>query len=98
MLENCILFVFISAMEDCLHLLFCTLDELEVAKLGRFRAYLSEKNVDGLEPIPRGEMENADSTVVAFKMKEAYGEKRSVEVTLNILRKMNLNCVADKLR
>ncbi|XP_041961471.1 NACHT, LRR and PYD domains-containing protein 3-like isoform X2 [Alosa sapidissima] len=84
-------------MEDPQHLLFCTLDELGEAQLKRFRTYLSERHVEGFEPIPRGQLEEADATDVAFKMKQTYGGEGSLKVTLNILRKMNLNDLADKL-
>ncbi|XP_076146087.1 NLR family member X1-like isoform X3 [Alosa pseudoharengus] len=84
-------------MEDPQHLLFRTLDELEEAQLKRFRTYLSERRVEGFEPIPRGQLEEADATDVASKMKQTYGGEGSLKVTLNILRKMNLNDLADKL-
>lgn len=84
-------------MKDCLELLFHTLDELGEARLRRFRTYLSETSVDGCRPIPRGHLEGTDATDIGVKMKETYGEKGSVEVTLCILRKMNLTDFADKL-
>ncbi|XP_062408875.1 uncharacterized protein LOC134099867 [Sardina pilchardus] len=79
--------------------LFKTLDELKSAELSRFRTYLSEVDsvVEAFEPIPRGKLENSDATDVASKMKQAYGEEGSVKMTLTILRKMNLNHLADNL-
>ncbi|XP_041960844.1 NACHT, LRR and PYD domains-containing protein 12-like isoform X20 [Alosa sapidissima] len=82
---------------NSLDLLFRTLDELESAELKRFRTYLSERTVEGFEPIPRGKLEGKDATDVASMMKNAYGEEGSVKMTLTILRKMNLNNLVDKL-
>ncbi|XP_076137510.1 NACHT, LRR and PYD domains-containing protein 3-like, partial [Alosa pseudoharengus] len=83
--------------ENSLDLLFGTLDKLGSADLKRFRTYLSERTVEGCEPIPTGKLEDKDATDVASMMKEAYGGERSVKMTLTILRKMNLNDLADKL-
>ncbi|XP_076136096.1 NACHT, LRR and PYD domains-containing protein 3-like [Alosa pseudoharengus] len=87
---------------NSLDLLFRTLDELKKADLKRFKTYLSERTVEGFEPIPKGRLEDSDATDVdatdvASKMKEAYGDEDSVKMTQNILRKMNLNNLADKL-
>lgn len=84
-------------MDLSLHLLFKSLDELGCAELKRFRTYLSERILEGFEPIPRGTLEGFDATDVAFKMQQAYGDERSVKLTLIILRKMNLNNLAKKL-
>ncbi|XP_076137441.1 NACHT, LRR and PYD domains-containing protein 12-like [Alosa pseudoharengus] len=82
---------------NSLDLLFRTLDELKAEDLKRFRMYLSERTVEGCEPIPKGKLEDKGATDVASEMKEAYGGERSVKMTLTILRKMNLNDLADKL-
>ncbi|XP_062387348.1 stonustoxin subunit beta-like [Sardina pilchardus] len=82
---------------NSLHLLLNTLDELKKKDLKRFRMYLSERTVEGFEPIPRGKLEDSDTTDVASIMTDAYGEEGRVEVTLTILRKMSLNNLADKL-
>ncbi|XP_041961111.1 NACHT, LRR and PYD domains-containing protein 6-like [Alosa sapidissima] len=84
---------------NSLDLLFRTLDDLESEDLKRFRTYLfdSEGNMEGFKPIPKGKLEDSDATDVASKMKEAYGGEGSVKMTLTILRKMNLNNLADKL-
>ncbi|XP_062387361.1 NACHT, LRR and PYD domains-containing protein 12-like [Sardina pilchardus] len=83
--------------ENSLDLLLKTLDELKSAELKRFRMYLSERTVEGFEPIPRGTLEDSDTTDVASIMTDAYGEEGRVKVTQTILRKMNLNNLADKL-
>ncbi|XP_076137443.1 NACHT, LRR and PYD domains-containing protein 12-like isoform X2 [Alosa pseudoharengus] len=83
--------------ENSLDLLFETLDKLGSADLKRFRTYLSERTVEELKPISKGKLEDKDATDVASMMKEAYGGERSVKMTLTILRKMNLNDLADKL-
>ncbi|XP_076125545.1 NACHT, LRR and PYD domains-containing protein 12-like [Alosa pseudoharengus] len=82
---------------NSLDLLFRTLDELESAELKRFRTYLSERTVEGCEPIPKGKLEDKDATDVASEMKKAYGEEGRVKMTLTILKKMNLNDLVDKL-
>ncbi|XP_062393464.1 LOW QUALITY PROTEIN: NACHT, LRR and PYD domains-containing protein 12-like [Sardina pilchardus] len=85
--------------KNILDLLFRTLDELEEAQLKRFKSHLSdtEGTMEGFESIPKGSLEHSDATDVASKMKEAYGGEGSVKMTLTILRKMNLNNLADKL-
>ncbi|XP_062387963.1 NACHT, LRR and PYD domains-containing protein 12-like [Sardina pilchardus] len=80
-----------------LDLLFRTLDELESSELKRFRTYLSERTVEGFEPIPRGKLEDKDATDVAFMMNKAYEDEGSVKMTLAILKKMNLKNLAGKL-
>ncbi|XP_076139317.1 NACHT, LRR and PYD domains-containing protein 12-like [Alosa pseudoharengus] len=82
---------------NSLDLLFRTLDELKAEDLKRFRTYLSERTVEGCEAFPKGKLEDKDATDVASEMKKAYGEEGSVKMTLTILRKMNLNDLADKL-
>ncbi|XP_076134940.1 NLR family CARD domain-containing protein 3-like [Alosa pseudoharengus] len=82
-----------------LELLCKTLDELEEADLKRFKAFLSdsEGTMEGFKHIPKGKLEHSDSTDVASKMMEVYGDEDSVKMTLTILRKMNLNDLANKL-
>lgn len=83
---------------NIMDLLFCTLDELEQTDLKRFKMHLSERTLEECEPIPRGRLEGSDATDVAFKVMQAYGEGGSVTMTLTILRKMNLNNLADRLQ
>ncbi|XP_062394717.1 NACHT, LRR and PYD domains-containing protein 6-like isoform X2 [Sardina pilchardus] len=83
---------------NSLDLLFRALDELGSADLKRFKTYLSEKTLEGFEPIPKGKLEDSDTTDVASKMKETYQGEGSVKMALTILRKMNLNDLADKLK
>ncbi|XP_063050199.1 pyrin domain-containing protein 1-like [Engraulis encrasicolus] len=77
--------------------LFSTFDELRCKELKRFKAYLSEKIMEGFEPVPRGQLEQCDETDLASKMKERYGEEGAVRMTLTILRKMELNDLANRL-
>ncbi|XP_063077097.1 NACHT, LRR and PYD domains-containing protein 1 homolog [Engraulis encrasicolus] len=77
--------------------LFSTFDELRCKELKRFKAYLSEKIMEGFEPIPRGQLEQCDETDLASKMKERYGEEGAVRMTLTILRIMELNDLANRL-
>ncbi|XP_063077109.1 uncharacterized protein LOC134467118 [Engraulis encrasicolus] len=77
--------------------LFSTFDDLRCKELKRFKAYLSGKIMEGFEPIPRGQLERCDETDLASKMKERYGEEGAVRMTLTILRKMELNDLANRL-
>lgn len=82
-------------MAQTLDLLFKTLDELGSANLKQFTTHLSQSTLEGFEPIPEQQLE--DATDVGFMMKETYGDKGSVKMTLSILRKMNLNYLAENL-
>ncbi|XP_076134953.1 NACHT, LRR and PYD domains-containing protein 12-like [Alosa pseudoharengus] len=79
-----------------LELLCKTLDELKKAERKRFKALLSDSE-GTMGPFPKGDLEKKDATDVASKMLEVYGDEDSVKMTLTILRKMNLNNLADKL-
>ncbi|XP_063049967.1 apoptosis-associated speck-like protein containing a CARD [Engraulis encrasicolus] len=81
-----------------LHCLCSALDELGSDKLKRFKLYLSERIMEGFEPIPRGQLEQCDATEIASKMKEVYGEDGAVKLTLTILRMMSCNVIADRLQ
>ncbi|XP_063077562.1 NACHT, LRR and PYD domains-containing protein 1-like [Engraulis encrasicolus] len=77
--------------------LFSTFDELRCKELKLFKAYLSEKIMEGCEPIPRGQLKLCDETELASKMTERYGKEGAVRMTLTILRKMELNNLASTL-
>ncbi|XP_063050198.1 NACHT, LRR and PYD domains-containing protein 1 homolog [Engraulis encrasicolus] len=77
--------------------LFSTFDELQEKELKRFKAYLSLENMEGFERIPRGQLEKWDATDLATRMTERYEKEGAVRMTLTILRKMELNDLANRL-
>ncbi|KAK9951846.1 hypothetical protein ABG768_017721 [Culter alburnus] len=74
-------------------LLHDTLDKLIKEDLKRFKSYLKE---DG--PVPAGKLEKADVTDIAEIMMERFKAEGAVEITLNILRKMDQNQLAEELQ
>ncbi|XP_050957734.1 NACHT, LRR and PYD domains-containing protein 12, partial [Labeo rohita] len=69
-----------------------TLDDLEEENLKRFKSYLRE---DG--PIPVSVLEKADATDTVDQMLDRFGPERAVKITLDILKKMNQNHLAEQL-
>ncbi|XP_073716156.1 NACHT, LRR and PYD domains-containing protein 12 [Misgurnus anguillicaudatus] len=69
-----------------------SLNELEKTELKEFQWHL--KNENG---ISAAELENADVLDIVDKMMERYGPGGAVKITLNILRKMNQNQLAERL-
>ncbi|XP_073671420.1 protein NLRC3 [Paramisgurnus dabryanus] len=79
-------------MASVLELLHETLDDLEEDKLKRFKSILRH---DG--PIPASKLEKADVTDTVDKMLECFEREGAVKITINILRKMNQNQLAEQL-
>ncbi|KAI2665748.1 NLR family CARD domain-containing protein 3 [Labeo rohita] len=73
-------------------LLYDTLDDLEEEQLKRFKSYLRE---DG--PMPVSVLEKADATDTVDQMLHRFGPERAVKITLDILKKMNQNHLAEQL-
>ncbi|KAL0194926.1 hypothetical protein M9458_008498, partial [Cirrhinus mrigala] len=67
-----------------------TLDDLKEDDLKRFKSYLRE---DG--PIPVSVLEKADVTDTVDQMLHCFGPERAVKITLDILKKMNQNHLAE---
>ncbi|XP_072567150.1 protein NLRC3-like isoform X2 [Paramormyrops kingsleyae] len=78
-------------------LLLRSLEELTKDELKKFKYNLihlvNEKN----QPIPRGQLEKLDRTNLADKMITSYGEAGALNVMLEVLKKMNLNNLFQKL-
>ncbi|XP_067292599.1 NACHT, LRR and PYD domains-containing protein 3-like [Pseudorasbora parva] len=74
-------------------LLHDTLGNLKEDDLKRFKSYLKD---DG--PIGAGKLEKADVTDIVDIMMECFGAEEAVKKTLNILRKMNQNRLAEDLK
>ncbi|KAI2665738.1 NACHT, LRR and PYD domains-containing protein 12 [Labeo rohita] len=79
-------------MASVKQLLNDTLDDLEEEQLKRFKSYLRE---DG--PIPVSVLEKADATDTVDQMLDRFGPERAVKITLDILKKMNQNHLAEQL-
>ncbi|KAG1934185.1 NACHT, LRR and PYD domains-containing protein 12-like [Pimephales promelas] len=80
-------------MASVLELLHHTLDDLKKDDLNRFRSYLKH---DG--SIGAGKLQDADVTdIVDIMMERFEEEEEAVRITLNILRKMNQNQLAEEL-
>ncbi|XP_056100737.1 NACHT, LRR and PYD domains-containing protein 3-like [Rhinichthys klamathensis goyatoka] len=80
-------------MASVFELLLHTLDDLKKDDLKRFRSLLKD---DG--PIGAGKLEDADVTDIVRIMMERFGPEEAVRITLNILRKMNQNRLAEELQ
>lgn len=63
-----------------------------------FKWYLTMKIVDSCKPIPRSKLEGQDRMDTVSCMIDSYGEAIAVEVSVAILRKMNVNNIADDLQ
>ncbi|XP_077065432.1 NLR family CARD domain-containing protein 3-like isoform X2 [Siphateles boraxobius] len=80
-------------MESVKELLLNSLMDLEVAELSLFQWHL--KNIH--EYITKSEMENANRWKTVDKMVECFGPEEAVKITVEILRKMNQNNLAEQL-
>ncbi|XP_056097533.1 NACHT, LRR and PYD domains-containing protein 12-like isoform X2 [Rhinichthys klamathensis goyatoka] len=80
-------------METVLELLIYILEDLEQYYLKRFRSLLKQH-----EAIRAGKLENADATDIVNIMLKCFGEEEAVKITLNILRKINQNQLAEELQ
>ncbi|KAM9362880.1 pyrin domain-containing protein 1-like [Symphorus nematophorus] len=74
------------------------LDELGADEFKRFRWNLTQPVLDGCQPIPKGYLESADRQDTVSKMIDSYGEETAVKITVEILKRMNHNNAAEKLK
>ncbi|TDH15780.1 hypothetical protein EPR50_G00012470 [Perca flavescens] len=79
-------------------LILDTLDELGADEFKRFRWNLTQPVLDGCQPIRKGHLENADRQDTVSKMIDSYGEETAVKVAVEILKRMNHNNAAEKLK
>ncbi|KTF88799.1 hypothetical protein cypCar_00043290, partial [Cyprinus carpio] len=79
-------------MASVKQLLYDTLDDLEEEHLKRFKSFLRE---DG--PIPASVLEKADATDTVDQMLDRFGPERAVKITLDILKKITQNNLAEQL-
>ncbi|KTG02784.1 hypothetical protein cypCar_00044560 [Cyprinus carpio] len=79
-------------MASVKELLVNSLNELIKDDLRTFQWYLKNHKL-----IPKSEMENADVSDTVDKMEECFGPEEAVKITVDILRKMNKNPLAEEL-
>ncbi|XP_050957732.1 protein NLRC3, partial [Labeo rohita] len=79
-------------MASVKQLLYDTMDDLEKKELKRFKSYLRE---DG--NIKVSVLEKADATDTVDQMLDRFGPENAVKITLDILKKMNQNHLAEQL-
>ncbi|XP_014039681.2 uncharacterized protein [Salmo salar] len=78
------------------YLLLGTLAELVSKELEAFQWHLIQ-GVEGFTSIPRGQLENANKQVTVDRMVQQYLDDGAVKITLEILRKMDQNKLAEYL-
>uniref|UniRef100_A0AAY5EIV3 B30.2/SPRY domain-containing protein n=1 Tax=Electrophorus electricus TaxID=8005 RepID=A0AAY5EIV3_ELEEL len=78
-------------------LLLDILEELKIEDLKKFQWHLIN-SVEDDKRIPKSHLENTDRLDTVDKMVQKYGPNGAVEITLAILKKMNLNHLAAPLR
>ncbi|XP_045082684.1 uncharacterized protein LOC121532576 [Coregonus clupeaformis] len=87
------------SMLDIPALLLTTLGKLSEEQLKRFLCFLTSGQLPGFPPIPEIQLQNADRQVTVDHMVKRYDSEGAVEITLWILRRMNLDLgdLAEKL-
>ncbi|KAK9540958.1 hypothetical protein VZT92_003373 [Zoarces viviparus] len=79
-------------------LILDSLDQLGADDFKRFRWNLTQPVLDGCRPIPKSCLENKDRPDTVSRMMDSYGKESAVNVTVEILKRMNLNNEAQKLQ
>ncbi|KAJ7987782.1 hypothetical protein DPEC_G00330080 [Dallia pectoralis] len=78
--------------------LLSTLEELPGKDMKRFQWYLTQNIPDGFSQIPKCDLENADRQDTVDKMVNTYGQDGAVNISRDILMKMNWNDLANTLK
>lgn len=79
-------------------LLLQTLEELLDVDFKTLKWYLSMTILESCKPIPKCRLETASRTQTVSCMTDSYGEESAVNITVEILRKMNNNNSAQMLK
>ncbi|KAF7644989.1 hypothetical protein LDENG_00212360 [Lucifuga dentata] len=79
-------------------LLLETLENLDNDEFNTFKWYLSYAVLESCRPIARCHLESPARHDAVTKMIDSYGEKSAVEVTAEILKKINNNNAAQMLK
>nr|XP_023698193.1 NACHT, LRR and PYD domains-containing protein 3-like [Paramormyrops kingsleyae] len=74
------------------------LEELDGEQLKKFKWTLSHTKYKELKPLPRGQVKDLDRTDLTDTMISYYKEVGALEVTLEILKNMTLNDLAERLK
>ncbi|XP_029599219.1 NACHT, LRR and PYD domains-containing protein 3 [Salmo trutta] len=78
--------------------LLAILDDLGSEELKRFKWYLTTENqLDGFLHIPKGQLETSNKLDIVDQMVQKYRENVAVKITLDILKKISRNDLAEKL-
>uniref|UniRef100_A0A3Q1HAW3 Pyrin domain-containing protein n=1 Tax=Anabas testudineus TaxID=64144 RepID=A0A3Q1HAW3_ANATE len=70
----------------------------QMSNVDKFKWYLNMSIVDGCKPIPTSKLEEANQQRTVNVMIESYREAPAVNLTVEILRKMNMNNAAEELQ
>ncbi|CAK6972981.1 caspase b-like isoform X1 [Scomber scombrus] len=79
-------------------LILDTLDELSGNEFKRFQWNLTQEVLSECKPFRKGQLENQEREDIVNKMINSYGEEPAVNVTAEILKRINYNNAADKLK
>ncbi|XP_064793499.1 E3 ubiquitin-protein ligase TRIM39-like [Oncorhynchus masou masou] len=79
-------------------LLLAILEELITEELKTFQWYLTQVVLSDFPPFPKSKLENTDRLTTVDKMIKTSSYEGAVKVSLEILRKMNHNNLAEKLQ
>ncbi|XP_062313800.1 NACHT, LRR and PYD domains-containing protein 12-like isoform X2 [Osmerus eperlanus] len=74
-----------------------TLEQLGEKELKTFKCYLQDKVLDGFDPIPKSRLEGPARTDTVDRMEETYTLEGALKITVEILRKMDQNDLAERL-
>ncbi|XP_055753341.1 NLR family CARD domain-containing protein 3-like [Salvelinus fontinalis] len=78
--------------------LLAVLDDLGSEELKRFKWYLTTENkLDGFLHIPKGQLETSNRLDIVDQMVQKYRGNAAVKITLDILKKIRRNDLAEKL-
>ncbi|XP_033943671.1 uncharacterized protein [Pseudochaenichthys georgianus] len=78
-------------------LLLRTLKDFRNQAFLEFKRYLNQKNLDGVEPIPVSDLEDADRGETVSQMTRSYGAEMAVKVAVKILKKMRNKDAGERL-
>lgn len=79
-------------------LLLRTLDDLGDSDFKTFKWYLTSGASTSYAPIPKSRLENAARRDTVSEMIQTYGEESAVNTTVEILKNINNNLAAEKLK
>lgn len=79
-------------------LLLRTLEDLRKDDFEKFNWHLKSDVLEGCEPIPQSFLESPSRTDTVSRMIDSYGEDKSVNITVEILKLMRNNYAAERLK